>query len=220
MVRLALFIAMSLIAAQTIRAQNELVPLEDLKPLEVGEGVVQKHGYNYGLSAANTMIGDSASLKKGFFLGNYRPFFRYLWNEQHLFTARGRIGYNYNNSLTDTQKTAGVSASTGLYAMELFNAELHFGNHKLTAGRAFYKTGRGLLFANFADGAEYVGQFRYAKVTAMASYSAQYSGCTISLSGCGFSGQVGRREFMMLPPAVPSTPICPMQEKEYSLRSR
>ncbi len=179
--------------AAIFAARNELVPLEELKPLDTGKGNIAPHIYQYGLSAANTFIGDSASLKKGYFLGNYRPYFRYMWNEQYVLNLRGRVSYAYNNSLTDAQRSSGTDASTGLYAMELLNGEFNFGNHKLTAGRAFYRTGRGLLFANFADGAEYTGTFRFARITAMASYSAQYSGCTISLGGCGFSGQVAQK---------------------------
>lgn len=161
--------------------------------MEKPKGLINPHGYQYGLSAANTLINDSISLKRGYFLGNYRPYFRYLMNEQHIFSIRGKVEYDYNNSLSEAQVTNGASKSTGLYALELLNAEFNFGNHRITAGRAYYKTGRGLLFANFADGAEYTGQFQYAKVTAMASYSAQYSGCTISLKGCGFSGQIAQK---------------------------
>ena len=182
--------ALTLFANGALFAVNELIPLEELKPVEQSEGPVQKHGFQYGLSAANTGITDSANLNKGFFVGNYRPFFRYLYNETHLFSARGRVTYEYNNSLTDGQQASGQAASTALYTVEMLNAEFHFGDHKLTAGRAFFKTGRGLLFANFADGIEYTGRFRYAKITAMGSYSAQYSGCTVSLSGCGFNGQI------------------------------
>lgn len=191
--KLLKFLALFGMLIQPVVSQNELTPLDELKPMDKPKGLVNPHGYQYGLSAANTFINDSASLNKGYFLGNYRPYFRYLWNEQHVFSVRGKVGYDYNNSLTDAQTKSGATASTGLYTIELLNTEFNFGNHKITAGRAFYKSGRGLLFANFADGAEYSGQFRYAKVTAMASYSAQYSGCTLSLRGCGFSGQIAQK---------------------------
>ena len=192
--------AMLFVGAAPAFAANELLPLEEIKPLEQSDGPVNRHNFHYGLSAANTAITDSTYLNKGFFLGNYRPFFRYLYNDTHLFSARGRITYNYNNSLTGSQQAAGQSASTALYTVEMLNAEFHFGNHRLTAGRAFFKTGRGLLFANFADGVEYSGRFRYAKVTAMASYSAQYSGCALSLSGCGFSGQIAQKSLYDVTP--------------------
>lgn len=174
-------------------AANELIPLEEMKPLELADGPVNRHSFQYGLSAANTGIADSANLSKGFFLGNYRPYFRYLYDEKYLFSARGRVAYEYNNSLTAAQEATGQTASTALYGLELFNAEFRFGNHKLTMGRSFFKTGRGLLFANFADGVEYSGVFRYGRITAMGSYSAQYSGCALSLSGCGFNGQIAQK---------------------------
>ncbi len=178
---------------QPLTAANELLPIEELKPLDVGAAPLDARSYHYGLSAANTYVNDSAVLKSGLFLGNYRPYFRLIYNERHMLNLRGRVIYNYNNSLSDVQRSSGSAASTGQYAVELANAEFNFDSHKLTAGRAFYKTGRGLLFANFADGAEYTGQFRYAKLTALAAYSAQYSGCTISLGGCGFSGQIAQK---------------------------
>lgn len=186
-------VALCAILAGPIQAANELTPLDEIKPTEKPKGLVNPHGFQYGLSAANTLINDSAYLKGGYFLGNYRPYFRYLLNEQHTFNLRGRIEYGYNRSLTDAQRLSGGTESTGLYALELFNTELNFGNHRITTGRAFYKSGRGLLFANFADGAEYRGEFRYLRVTAMAAYSAQYSGCTISLRGCGFTGQISQK---------------------------
>lgn len=197
---LRILFALFFLTAVPAFAANELLPLEEIKPLEPGDGPVNRHNFNYGLSAANTGITDSANLNKGAFLGNYRPFFSYLYNETHLFNARGRITYSYNNSLTSNQQALGQSASTALYTVEMLNAQLNFGNHKLTAGRTFFKTGRGLLFANFADGVEYSGRFRYARVTAMGSYSAQYSGCALSLSGCGFSGQIAQKSLYDVTP--------------------
>ena len=170
-------------------ASEELVPLSQMKPLEVGEGYKNKHTFLYGLSAANTFIVDTNSLPKGYFLGNYRPYFKYLWHEEHVFNVRGKVAYKNNPSVTDAQEKAGVYRSTGEYSMELLNAELHFDKHEITAGRAFYKLGRGLLFSNFADGAEYTGNFKYVTVKAMAAYSGQYNGCTISLGGLSFNSQ-------------------------------
>lgn len=186
-------LALLCFAVSPLTANNELLPLEEIKPLEVGKTHLDPYSYHYGLSAANTYVNDSATLKRGYFLGNYRPYFRLIYNERHVLNLRGRVVYQYNNSLSDAQRSTGSAASTGQYAVELANAEFNFDAHKLTAGRAFYKTGRGLLFANFADGAEYQGQFRYAKISALAAYSAQYTGCTISLGGCGFSGQIAQK---------------------------
>ncbi|MBN8219307.1 MAG: alginate export family protein [Spirochaetes bacterium] len=191
--RSAILFFVAAFSLSPVLAASELIPLEELKPLDLADGPTNKHSFQYGLSAANTGISDSANLKSGFFLGSYRPYFRYLYNETYLFSARGRVAYEYNNSLTAAQQAAGQTAATGLYGLELFNAEFRFGNHKLVMGRSFFKTGRGLLFANFADGVEYSGVFRYAKITAMGSYSAQYSGCALSLSGCGFSGQIAQK---------------------------
>lgn len=183
---------------------EELVPLSHLKPLEVPEGYRNKHSFMYGLSAANTFIVDSANLPQGYFLGNYRPYFKYLWKEEQVFNARAKLQYKNNPSLTDTQANEGVIRSTAEYSMELLNAELHFDKHEITAGRAFYKLGRGLLFSNFADGAEYSGNFKYVNVKAMASYSAQYSGCTISLGGCATNGDVVQKNPYDIVPGRPA----------------
>lgn len=171
-------------------ASSELIPLDLIRPLDIVPTPQNRQSFDYGLSATNTALSDTAFIKKGEFLGNYRPFFRFLWKDTHAFNARARIDYTYNNSLTDTQAQSGQKASNGFYAVEMLNAELQFGMHKLTVGRAYYSVGRGLLLANFGDGAQYEGQFRFFKLTALAAYSAQYTGCAISLGGCGFSGQI------------------------------
>lgn len=185
-------------------ASEELVPLSQMKPLEVGEGYKNKHTFLYGLSAANTFIVDTNSLPKGYFLGNYRPYFKYLWHEEHVFNVRGKVAYKNNPSVTDAQEKAGVYRSTGEYSMELLNAELHFDKHEITAGRAFYKLGRGLLFSNFADGAEYTGNFKYVTVKAMAAYSGQYNGCTISLGGCATNGDIVQKSPYDIVPGRPA----------------
>lgn len=190
--RLAVFILISLLPI-SLSAQSDLIPLEQIRPLDAAARSGQQRSFDYGLSATNTYIADTAFIKKGEYLGNYRPFFRFLWNDTHTLNTRARIDYAYNNSLTDAQASVGQKTSSGFYALELLNADLVFGAHRLTVGRAYYTVGRGLLLANFGDGLQYEGQFSFAKVTAMAAYSAQYSGCTASLGGCGFSGQITQK---------------------------
>lgn len=185
-------------------ANDEFVPLSEMKPLAPTRGYKNKHTFLYGLSAANTFIVDKASLPKGYYLGNYRPYFKYLWNEEHVFNIRAKLAYKNNPSITDAQEKAGVYRSTGEYSMELFNAELHFDRHEITAGRAFYKLGRGLLFSNFADGAEYSGNFKYANVKAWAAYSGQYTGCTISLGGCATNGDIVQKSPYDIVPGRPA----------------
>lgn len=187
--RLTVLILSSFVWA-SLWPQSDLVPLDQIRPLPPGPTSQDKTSFDYGLSATNTAIADTAFIKKGEYLGNYRPFFRMLWKDKDTLNARARIDYAYNNSLTDQQSGVGQKTSSGFYALELLNAELLFGAHKFTLGRAYYSVGRGLLLANFGDGLQYEGQFSFAKITALAAYSAQYNGCTISLGGCGFSGQI------------------------------
>lgn len=185
-------------------AEDEFVPLSDLKPLEVTQEYKHKHSFQYGLSAANTFIIDNANLKNGYFLGNYRPYLKYIYKEQHIFNARGKFAYKNNPSITDDQKKVGAVGSTAEYNFELMNAELHFDRHQVTAGRAFYRMGRGLLFANFADGAEYTGAFKWLYVKALAAYSGQYSGCMISLGGCATSGDIAQKGLYDIVPGRPA----------------
>jgi hypothetical protein len=190
MIKRTVFYIAALLIPGGLLAEGDLVPLDQIRPLDAAVQSRHQRNFDYGLSATNTYIADTAFIKKGEFLGNYRPFFRFLWNDNKLLNARARLDYAYNNSLTDAQAAVGQKTSTGFYALELLNAELVSGVHKLTVGRAYYSVGRGLLLANFADGLQYEGQFSFAKITALAAYSAQYSGCAASLAGCGFSGQI------------------------------
>lgn len=185
---------------------DEFVPLSEMKPLEKPYGYRNKHTFQYGISAANTLINNAkkptnpvkfdeaaqskqiSDLRGGLFLGNYRPYLKYLYDETHAFNIRARIGYKYDptqsglsqKQIDDTRTVV----STAEYNLELFNAELNFNRHRFTAGRAFYRLGRGLLLANFADGAEYTGTFKYLQIKAQALYSGEYSGCSISINGC------------------------------------
>jgi len=174
-------------------AEDEFVPLSELRPLEKTGDYTQKHSFQYGLSAANTIINDSNGLPQGYFLGNYRPYFKYMWREQHVFNARAKFAYKNNPSITEAQEKIGAQRSVGEYNIEFLNTELNFDQHQVTAGRAFYKLGRGLLFANFADGAEYNGAFKYVLVKGQLLYSGQYGGCSISLGGCATNGDIAQK---------------------------
>lgn len=172
---------------------DNFVPLGDILPLEKSDGYKNRHSYQYGLSASNTFINDSALLPKGYFAGSYRPFFNYSFNEKYSFNARGKVQYKNNPSITSAQETQGLQGSAAEYNLELFNTQFDFDRHKITAGRAFYKVGRGLLFSNFADGAEYRGDFKYFSVRGMAAYSGQYGGCSISIGGCATAGDISQK---------------------------
>lgn len=193
---------------------SDFVPLAEMKPLERTKGFKNRHTFHYGVSASNTLINETQipiipsskqvnDLRAGFFVGNYRPFLKYQWNEQHTFNARARIAYKYNPSLTDDGKKNGAVVSAAEYNMELLNAELDFDKHRVTAGRAFYRMGRGLLFANFADGAEYTGDFKFGRIKALGIYSGQYAGCTISISGCGTNGDIALKGAYDIVPGRP-----------------
>jgi len=195
--------------------QDDFVPLSEMKPLEKTQGFRNRHSFQYGVSASNTLINETQKpvkegvsekvndLRAGFFLGNYRPYLKYQFNEQHTFNVRGRIAYKYNPSLTEDGKKNGAVVTTAEYNMELLNAELDFDKHRVTAGRAFYRMGRGLLFANFADGAEYTGDFKFGRIKAMGVYSGQYAGCTISISGCATNGDVALKGAYDIVPGRP-----------------
>ncbi|MFZ5629940.1 MAG: alginate export family protein [Spirochaetota bacterium] len=203
------------LVAQADPDDDKFVPLSEMKPLEKTEGYRNPHSFQYGVSASNTLINEKQvplqegstqkinDLRSGLFLGNYRPYLKYMWNEQHVFNVRGRITYKNNPSLSEDARKNGSVVSTAEYSVELLNAELDFDQHKVTAGRSFYRMGRGLLFANFADGAEYTGNFKYLQVKALALYSGQYGGCTISISGCATNGDVALKGAFDIVPGRP-----------------
>lgn len=210
---------------------DDFVPLSELRPLERGAGYINKHSYQFGVTAANTYINkkevwqqESALLpldqRKGLFIGNYRPYLRYMLDEQHTFNLRGRFEYRNNPSLPDDPKLRGGEVvSNGSYSIELINAELDFDRHRVTAGRAFYRMGRGLLFANFADGAEYTGNFSFMQVKALAAYSGEYSGCTISIAGCNTNPDAGikRKATFDIIPGRPIDALVPDPGRRYFL---
>jgi hypothetical protein len=196
-------------------AEDEFVPLSNMRPLESTNDFKNAHSFQYGVTAANTIVTDSKQLKSGYFLGNYRPYFKYAWNETHIFNARGKFAYKNNPSLTDTQAKTGALASTAEYAIELFNAELNFGRHDIAAGRSFFKLGRGLLFANFADGVEYKGAYKYALVKVLGAYSGQYEGCTISVAGCGTAGDIVQKSPYDVVPGRPVDANLPNAGKRF-----
>lgn len=194
---------------------DKFVPLAEMKPLEKTQGYRNRHSFQYGVSASNTLVNETQvrlqkdssqtinDLRAGLFLGNYRPYLKYLFNEQHVFNVRGRITYKNNPSLSEDAKKNGSVISTAEYSVELLNAELDFDRHKVTLGRSFYRMGRGLLFANFADGAEYSGNFRHVQVRALALYSGQYGGCTLSISGCATNGDIALKGAFDIVPGRP-----------------
>ncbi|HRP70211.1 MAG TPA: alginate export family protein, partial [Turneriella sp.] len=179
--------------------QGELVPLGKLRPLSVSEMPLNKHGINAGVSTSNSGYFDS-SLNQMLFLGFYRPYATYLMDENHLFTLRGKWAITEftrdikgsNNQVVKTR----ADASSSVGSLEVASAELHFNRLNITAGRAFYKLGRGLLFGNFADGAEVSQSFRWFEYKVLAVYSGEYgqSACGLSVSGCG-----GRSPYDIVP---------------------
>lgn len=211
------FFTLSPIVAQDAPGDDDFVPLSEMKPLEPTLGLKNRHSFRYGVTASNTVVNtEKRPIKDGgdvehaprLFLGNYRPFFSYMYNETHAVNVRGRVTYEYNPSLTTEQKDSskpggGAVVSNVKYSVELLNTELDFGQHKVTVGRSFYRMGRGLLLANFADGAEYTGAFRWLQVKAWGLYSGQYSGCTISIAGCGTNGDTALKGAFDIIPGRP-----------------
>lgn len=182
----SLFFAVGILLAGSMLSaqQDELVPLEDLKPLEISDKVLNPLGFSYGLNLNQTFYHDTA-LNQFLLIGAYRPFAMLLINENHLVTARGKINYTHYEKKIASRKQDEVVG-----ALELFNIDYNFGkNQRLKAGRAFYKMGRGLLFANFADGLEFSRVASWGQYKALALYSAEYGAgaCAISIQGCGSS---------------------------------
>lgn len=179
--------------------QGDLVPLSELRPLAVSETPLNKHGINVGVSTSSSGYYDS-SLKQMLFLGFYRPYATYLMDENHLFTLRGKWALTeFTKDLKGTNNQvlkSRADASSSVGSLEVASAALHFNRLNITAGRAFYKLGRGLLLGNFADGAEVSQSFQWLEYKILAVYSGEYgqSACGLSVSGCG-----GRNPYDIVP---------------------
>jgi hypothetical protein len=144
--------------------------------------VMGDHFVRAGLLATTTYYQDQV-LKRGLINGNYRPYASYAYNDKYTVMVRGNFALKYY-----PEKPASVERQTNAAGiLEITSFEANPGRHQLTAGRSFYQTEQGILFANFADGAAYTGDYTFGKLKAMALYSADYgkSACYINISGCG-----------------------------------
>ena len=183
--------------AQADIEKGELVPLEQLKPLVTSEEVVNTHGFNVGLATLTSAYYED-TLEQTLILGFYRPYLTYLWQENHLFTLRGKWAVaQFTEDLkvgNSTIKKEDLSSSVG--SLEVASAEFNLSRQKITAGRAFYRVGRGLVFANFADGAEYSRSSFWGEYKILGIYSAEYGRdlCALGIAGCG-----GRNPYDVVP---------------------
>lgn len=140
------------------------------------------HFYRAGILATTNFYQDNV-LKQGLVSGNYRPFANYTYAEKYSFMVRGNLSLKYYPQKPETVEKQTNAAGS----LEITSFEAKLGNHTLTAGRGFYQTEQGILFANFADGASYVGDLKFGTIKAMGLYSADYgkSLCYININGCG-----------------------------------
>lgn len=185
---LGVFSTLSLFPIVAQENDGALVPLAQMSPLEYSEQVVNPHGINAGFSALTSFYYDN-QLQQTLILGFYRPYASYLYQENHFFLLRGKwalVQYTKDLQVNDqTIPRKELNSSVG--SVEVASANLNFGKQRITVGRSFFMLGRGLLFANFADGAQYERSSFWANYRVMALYSGEYgkSVCALNLSGCG-----------------------------------
>lgn len=170
--------------APSLWAQEEdLVPLSDLKPLEVSKDVLNLYGISYGLSINQTFYHDT-NIDQYMIMGAYRPYLMALIMENHLLTIRGRANHTHFEKKISNRKQDEL-----IGALEVFSADVRIGNRiSLKLGRSFFKLGRGLLFANFADGMQFDHSLgKWGQYRAFAIFSGQYGSdlCYLSVQGCG-----------------------------------
>jgi hypothetical protein len=147
-----------------------------------GTATPATHFTRAGLLATTTYYQDSI-ISKGLINGNYRPYGNYTYNDKYSFMLRGNLALKYY-----PEKPVSVdNQSRAVGILEITSFEGTFGRHSIMAGRSFYQTEQGILFANFADGLAYNGAFAFGKMKAMGLYSADYgkSACYINITGCG-----------------------------------
>lgn len=140
------------------------------------------HFFRAGILATTTYYQDK-TLPKGLVNGNYRPWGSFSYNDKYNVMVRGNLALKYY-----PEKPAAVEKQINAVGiLEITSFEGNFGKHTVTAGRSFYQTEQGILFANFADGVAYNGNYAFGKIKAMGLYSADYGkgACYINISGCG-----------------------------------
>lgn len=158
---------------------GEFVPLSELKPLDVDHEIVNTHILDGGLSAANTYYVDSV-LKNNLYLGFYRPYLRYIYEEKQDFLVKGKMTLKR----FDKKPTSGKQ-TTVVGTLEMAQAKLTFDRHHVLAGRFFHKLGKGVLFSNYADGVEYSFLHPMFQLKVAGLYSGDYgSACGLSIQGC------------------------------------
>lgn len=139
------------------------------------------HFYRLGILATTNAYQDNV-LKKGLISGNYRPFGIYEYGGKYTVFLRGNLTLKHypEKPESEPRRTSAVGA------LEMANFEAKLGDHTLSAGRGFYQTEQGILFANFADGISYQGKYSFGQIKAMGIYSADYgkSNCGININGC------------------------------------
>lgn len=166
--------------------EENLAPTQNLPistvpaPQEVADTPPAKHYLRGGLIASNTFYIDPI-INPGLFSGFYRPFAKYTYDEKWEATARGLLTVKRY-----IEPLAGVQQTNVVGALEIMAAERRIENHHFVVGRNFYAIEQGVLFANFADGVQYTGKYRYGQVRAFAVYSGDYgsSFCALNVTGC------------------------------------
>ena len=171
-------------AAPASKAKDGNPPVADARPVSIQAepGTPADHFFRAGVLATTTHYQDK-SLPKGLVNGNYRPWGSYSYNDKYTVMVRGNLALKYYPE----KPVAVEKQANAVGILEITSFEANFGNHTVTAGRSFYQTEQGILFANFADGVAYNGNYGFGKIKAMGLYSADYgkSACYVNISGCG-----------------------------------
>lgn len=169
------------------------------EPTAEAEAPAKKHYLRGGMIATNTYYIDP-TINPGLYSGFFRPFGKYTHDEKWEFTARANIIVKHYVQQLGTLKQTNVVGS-----LEILSAETKISGHQFMAGRNFYAIEQGLLFANFADGIQYSGKYRFGQVRAFAVYSGDYGSslCALNVTGC--NGDPG--PFVNTPNLLPDSGI-------------
>lgn len=168
-------------------------------PAADAEAPPKKHYLRGGMIATNTYYLDP-TINPGLYSGFFRPFGKYAYDEKWEFTARANIIVKHYAQQLGTLKQTNVVGS-----FEILSAETKISGHQFMAGRNFYAIEQGLLFANFADGIQYSGKYRFGQVRAFAVYSGDYGSSLCSLNVTGCNGDPG--PFVNTPNLLPDSGI-------------
>jgi len=167
-------------ADETLEPVLEYTPFSEMRPMERDRFITNRHSVDFGLSTSTSTYFDS-SQDFSLLLGFYRPYVKYRLYDTANLLLRPKV--SVTQFIGSKTKKSSLSASIEQFSIGV----MPHPDHTFVLGRQYAYIGKGLLFANYADGLKYQGNYSFLKGNAYVLYSGQYAEdlCALNLQGCG-----------------------------------